>query len=148
MRFSLLRPQVSYLGCALVICNVWCVMLELLVYLCYGLMYIWCYLRFCMWLSYVFLLGRECAVLLSGHLSFIVLECVRDAYAMGVGLLCAAIWCSFSVMLWTLGCPCLCHSMQVISADFVYVAFFQCVKVFSFPVCSYDVHGYVFVSHV
>jgi hypothetical protein len=35
-------------------------------------------LTFCMWLSCVFLLGRECAILLSGHLGFIVLECVRD----------------------------------------------------------------------
>jgi hypothetical protein len=39
--------------------------------------YIRCYLRFCMWLSCVFLLGRVCAILLFGHLGFIVLECVR-----------------------------------------------------------------------
>jgi hypothetical protein len=38
----------------------------------------------CVCLSCVFLLGRECAVLLSGHLSFIVLECVRDSCVTGV----------------------------------------------------------------
>jgi hypothetical protein len=42
---------------------------------------------------------RECAVLLSGHLSFIVLEYVRGSCATGVGLFCAAIWCSFHAML-------------------------------------------------
>jgi hypothetical protein len=87
MRVLLRRPQVSFLGCALFICNVWCVMLELLVYLYYRLMYIWCYLRFCMWLSCVFLLGRECAILLSGHLGFIVLECFRDVCVTDVRLL-------------------------------------------------------------
>jgi hypothetical protein len=42
-------------------------------------------LLFCVWLSCVFLLGRECAILLSGHLSFIVLEYVRDACATANG---------------------------------------------------------------
>jgi hypothetical protein len=56
-------------------------------------------LRFVMWLFCVFLLGRECAILLPGHLGFIVLECVRDVCVTGVGLLCAAIWSSFRAML-------------------------------------------------
>jgi hypothetical protein len=68
-------------------------MLELLVYLYYRLTYIWCYLRFCVWLSCVFLPGRECAVLLSGHLSFIVLEWVRDSCATG----CRVVVCCYLV---------------------------------------------------
>jgi hypothetical protein len=45
-------------------------------------------------------------------LGFIVLDCVRGSCSTDVRLLCAAIWCSFRVMLWILGCvyPCLCHS--------------------------------------
>jgi hypothetical protein len=59
-------PQVIF-RCTWLFCNVWCAMLELLVYMYLQLLYTRCYLQFCLWLSCVFLLVRALCFLLFGH---------------------------------------------------------------------------------